>query len=145
MLHAFPKVEGWGWPPPAIAPDSRTAALCQGRTARLTSSSALRPQRAGAAVRGGRAPVGFTPDGCGLLTQGYRAVTTLWDVGTGKRLWSVALPDGLPHTVTASPDGKFLFTSFAYDDRKTGSRMQLRLRDASNGKLVRDLQRNPDK
>jgi hypothetical protein len=70
---------------------------------------------------------------------------TRWEVDTGKPLWSVPVAEGRSHFFAASPDGKFVFTSVAYDDRKTGSRMGLRLWDTTNGKLVRDLERKPDK
>jgi WD40 repeat protein len=53
----------------------------------------------------------FSPDGRYLLTGGQDRAVRLWDLGTGRCLWTMAAGDSPVRAVRFSPDGAFALTT----------------------------------
>lgn len=74
-------------------------------------------------------PIGFSPDGRTLFTQGFRAVK-MWDVASGRELRTLAQTKGANIAAKLSPDGKILVTGedddfLNYWDAATGQELKV--------------------
>jgi WD40 repeat protein len=123
----------------AVSPNGKTLATASlDGTVWLWEMATGKPRRQFRPVaRTKRAPtvwcVAFSPDG-NRLAMAQNAAVSLWDVGTGKRLWKVQAARFRVQAVAFSPDGKVLASSRAWEADNSG-----RLWEAATGKLLRQL------
>jgi WD40 repeat protein len=75
--------------------------------------------------------VAFFPDGRRLAAGSWEDPVTVWDVVTGRRLYTLDAPGDLPTNVTVSPEGKVIAAG--------GGEGALHLWDTDSGKPVRKL------
>jgi len=73
----------------------------------------------------------FSPDGKCVATAGEDMLAKVWEVSSGKELFTLKAHTARLTTVTFSPDGKYLLTA-GWDDTA-------RIWDAKTGKLLRSL------
>jgi WD40 repeat protein/serine/threonine protein kinase len=97
----------------AFSPDGTRIASVDGRTAKVWDA---RTGEALVELKGTpqMATVAFSRDGTSIVTRGSDGKPNVWDVGTGKELPGVAIPETLPNE-RISPDGRL----FAYVDHES--------------------------
>jgi WD40 repeat protein len=155
LIHRFDKSGRWGWPV-VFSPDGTLAATGHSevirpkgegkdKRARLRNELILWKVATGEEIGrlpGGANAVAFTPDGKRLAVVNSEGLK-VWEVASGREVWSQREGATDQFGFTLSPNGKVAFSASGSYMVGAGRVIKLRLWDMTNGKLLRTLEDRP--